>query len=210
MTERLITTLEDVEEGCRWLSARDPRFARAYALTGTPPLRRRPEGFATLLHAICGQQLSVASASACWARLCEAGADSPEGVVAAGEAGLKACGLSRPKIRYALALAEAEVDFAALARIPEAEAMEILTALKGIGPWTAEIYLLSAVGRADVFPHADLALQEAARHLLDLPDRPDDKAMRVLAADWSPWRAVAARLLWAYYREIKNRDGMME
>jgi DNA-3-methyladenine glycosylase II len=94
--------------------------------------------------------------------------------------------------------------------MPEDEAIAVLTAVKGIGIWTAEIYLMFSIGRADVFAAGDLALQEAARMLFDLPERPAEKALRTQAAEWSPWRGVAARLLWAYYRAAKQRDGISE
>ncbi|MEM9146007.1 MAG: DNA-3-methyladenine glycosylase 2 family protein [Pseudomonadota bacterium] len=208
MTARLIETLDDVEEGCAWLAAHEPRFAAAYALTGTPPLRRSPPGFATLLKAICSQQLSVASAAAVWRRLEEAGATEADAVLALDDTELLGCGLSRPKLGYARALAEARLDYAALAEMPEDEAVATLTAIKGIGAWTAEIYLMFAIGRADVFAHGDLALQEAARVLFDLDARPTEKPMRAMAEAWSPWRAAAARLLWAYYRVDKTREGV--
>jgi len=107
-------------------------------------------------------------------------------------------------------LAEAGIDFDALASLPEGEAIATLTAIKGIGVWTAEIYLMFSVGRADVLAAGDLALQEAARMLFDLPERPTDKALRELALPWSPWRSVAARILWAYYRLAKQREGVTE
>ncbi|MEM7423070.1 MAG: DNA-3-methyladenine glycosylase 2 family protein [Pseudomonadota bacterium] len=210
MTERLIETDADVAEGAAWLAARVPAFRDALTKTGPLPLRRRGGGFGALLHAICGQQLSVASADAVWKRLCAADLTSPEAVLEAGEDPLRACGLSRPKMRYALALADADLDYAALATMPEQDAVETLTAVKGIGTWTAEIYLMFSVGRADVLAAGDLALQEAARDLFALPDRPSDRELRALAEAWSPWRAVAARLLWSYYRVIKNRAGISE
>ena len=210
MTTRIIETLDDVAEGCDWLAAHEPRFAAAFAETGLPPLRRREGGFPALLQVICGQQLSVASAAAVWTRLTEAGADDPMRCVDMTDTDLRGCGLSGPKIRYVRALIEADLDYAALATLPEDEAVASLTAVKGLGRWSAEIYLKFAVGRADVFAAGDLALQEAARDLFDLPERPTEKALRTLAADWSPWRAVAARLLWAYYRVMKRREGISE
>ena len=210
MTDRIISTDACVAEGAAWLAAREPRFAAALEQTGPLPLRRRDGGFPALLQAICGQQLSVASAAACWNRLAEAGATEAAGLAALDDDALRACGLSRPKIRYARALVDADLDYDALAVLPEEEAIALLTAVKGIGLWTAEIYLKFAVGRADVFAAGDLALQEAARTLFDLPDRPSDNALRVLAEPWSPWRAVAARLLWAYYRVLKQREGIAE
>lgn len=210
MTARLINTPDDVAEGCVWLAAREPRFAAALEQTGQPPLRRRDGGYRALLNAICGQQLSLASASSVWTKLCSAGADDPNALLAMDEEALRACGLSRPKIRYARALAEADLDYDLLASLPEDEAIAILTSVKGIGSWTAEVYLMFSVGRADVFAHGDLALQESYRVLFDHPVRPTEKPMRAIAEAWSPWRGVAARLLWAYYRVIKNREGITE
>ncbi|MEM7526361.1 MAG: DNA-3-methyladenine glycosylase 2 family protein [Pseudomonadota bacterium] len=204
----LIETDDDVRAGCAALAAAEPRFAEALAAVGEVPLRRRPAGFDALLRAICSQQLSVASANAVWAKLEAAGATAPDPIKALGTDGLKACGLSRQKAAYALALAEAELDLDALVHLPEDEAVAALTAVKGIGVWTAEIYLMFALGRADVFAPGDLALQEAARVLFGLPERPTEKALRAMSADWSPWRAVAARILWAYYAVEKRREGI--
>lgn len=210
MTARIIETLDDVAEGCDWLAARDPVLARAYGATGLPPLRRRSGGFPALMQVICGQQLSVASAAAVWGRLEEAGATEAADCARLDDSDLRAAGLSRPKIRYVRALIEADLDYDALAVLPEDEAVARLMAVKGLGRWSAEIYLKFSVGRADVFAAGDLALQEAARVLHDLPDRPSEKALRAMAAAWSPWRAVAARLLWAYYRVAKRREGISE
>lgn len=205
MTGRILETEADLAEGAAWLRAQDPRLAPALELH--LPLRRRPEGFRALLWAITGQQLSTASAAACWARIEAAGYDAPEAVAQASEDALRAAGFSRQKARYAQALAAAEIDYAALASLPDAEVIETLTAVPGIGRWTAEIYLAFSLGRADVLPAGDLALQEAARHLLGLDARPRERAFAALAADWSPWRGVAARALWAYYRVVTNREG---
>ena len=204
---RRIDTPEDIAEGTVALARIDPAFARIAHLA--PPLRRRPAGFATLFQAIVGQQVSTASAAAIWARVEAAGLPPPAAVTAAGEDGLRAAGLSRPKIRYALALAAARLDFAALDALPDDAVIAELVALPGIGRWTAEIYALTALGRADVFPAGDLALQEAARILYHLDDRPDERTMRAMAERWRPWRAVAARLLWDHYRERKQREGTL-
>jgi DNA-3-methyladenine glycosylase II len=210
MRGRIIETEADILEGCEFLARTEPCFARALALTGTPPLRRREGGFPALLRTICSQQLSVAAADSVWSRLCAAGADRPDELLSLSEEELRGCGLSRPKVRYARAIAEADLDYAALARLPEDDAIAYLTALPGIGVWTAEIYLMFSVGRADVFAPGDLALQESARMLFDLPARPDEKVLRTQAAAWSPWRGVAARLLWSYYRVAKQREGITE
>ncbi len=208
MTERRIDTEADIAEGCAWLAARCEGMAAARARCGPPPLRRRPPGFATLLRAVVGQQLSVASATAVWSRLEAAGGSTEAGIDALDDAALRAAGLSRQKIATARALAAARIDYAALAAGPEDAALATLTALRGIGRWTAEIYLLVGIGRADVMPADDLALQEAARLLYALPERPRPTALREMAEVWSPWRSVAARLLWAYYAAAKDREGL--
>lgn len=208
-TERVIQGDACVAEGAAWLAAQDPRFGHALTLTGPLPLRLRPDGFAQLLQAIVSQQVSVASARAIWARLEEAGADHPERVLALGDDALRGLGLSRQKAAYALALAEAGIDFAALRDAPTPQVIDTLVAVKGIGIWTAEIYAMFSLGRADVFAPGDLALQEGARLLFALPERPKDRALRQMAEAWSPWRSVAARTLWAYYHVCKQREGIL-
>lgn len=205
---RTIQTAEDLAEGAAWLAQADPRFAAILPDVSPLPLRLRPDGFAGLLDIIVSQQVSTASAAAIRARLETAELMDPQAVRAAGEAGLRAAGLSRPKARYALGLAETELDYDALRALPDAQVMARLCALKGIGPWTAQIYLMFCLGRCDVLPAGDLALQEAARVLFDLPARPPPAELEALAKAWSPWRSVAARALFAYYRVLKSRDGI--
>tara|TARA_R110002049_G_scaffold23545_4_gene83412 strand:+ start:5924 stop:6559 length:636 start_codon:yes stop_codon:yes gene_type:complete len=205
---RIITCDADVAEAAAWLAAAEPRFSHALAQTGPLPLRLRPPGFAALLDIIISQQVSVASADAIRARLAAAGLTTPAAVTAAGEGGLRAAGLSRPKIRYAIGLAEAGFDFNALGIKEDAAVLADLVALPGIGPWSAQIYAMFCLGRADVLPSGDLALQESARVLFDLPSRPTPQDLAQMAAAWSPWRSVAARLLFAYYRTIKQREGL--
>ncbi|MBM1813453.1 DNA-3-methyladenine glycosylase family protein [Pseudosulfitobacter pseudonitzschiae] len=205
---RIIETDADVAEGAAWLAANDPQMARALAQTGPLPLRRRPDGFAHLLSAIISQQVSTASAAAIWARMEGAGLTTQSAVLAAGDDGLRAVGLSRQKIAYAQALAGADIDYAALRDAPDAQVIATLVAVKGIGVWTAEIYAMFSLGRADVFAPGDLALQEAARVLYDLPARPTPKQLRIMAERWTPWRSVAARCLFAYYRVAKGREGI--
>ena len=208
MVGRIIKTPACVEEGAAWLAAEDSRFAHALELTGPLPLRRKPEGFAQLLSAIVSQQVSVASANAIWGRMQAAKLTGPRKIKWATDEELRAVGLSRQKIKYARALSEARIDFKALRDLPDAEVIALLTQVSGIGVWTAEIYAMFSLGRADVFAHGDLALQEAARILLELDDRPTEKQMRAIATAWSPWRSVAARTLWAYYRVAKMREGI--
>ncbi|WP_264213596.1 DNA-3-methyladenine glycosylase family protein [Leisingera thetidis] len=197
-----------VTEGANWLAERDSRFARALELTGPLPLRRKPDGFAELLSAIVSQQVSVASANAIWKRMKEARLTGPRKILRAADEELRAAGLSRQKIRYARALAEARIDYKALRDAPDEEVIATLVQVPGIGVWTAEIYAMFSLGRADVFAHGDLALQEAARVLFCLPARPNERELRQMADAWSPWRSVAARILWAYYRVAKDREGI--
>ena len=175
------------------------------ATAGRPPLRRRPDGFAGLAAIIVAQQLSTASANAIWGRLAAAFDPlDPAAILRARPARLARLGLSAPKIRALKAIARAvmrgELALAALGDLAADEAHAALTAVHGIGPWTADIYLLSCLGHADAWPAGDLALQEAARVAFALPARPTAKEMQALAEPWRPWRAVAARVLWTYYR----------
>ncbi|NVK45878.1 MAG: DNA-3-methyladenine glycosylase 2 family protein [Rhodobacteraceae bacterium] len=205
---RIITCDADVAEGAAHLAASDPRFAEALRLTGPLPLRRRKDGFEELLAAIVSQQISVAAANGIWRRMKTAKLTGPRKVLWATEDELRACGLSRQKVRYAKALAEARIDYRALREAPTEEVVATLTQVPGIGVWTAEIYAMFSLGHADVFAPGDLALQEAARLLFELPERPKERALRHMAEEWSPWRAVAARALWAYYRVAKQREGV--
>ncbi len=205
---RIIKTEDCVAEGAAWLASQDARFARALELTGPLPLRLRPDGFDQLLSAIVSQQVSVASAAAIWQRMQDAGLISPKAITAASDEDLRAAGLSRQKMRYARALAAEGIDFDALRTAPNEVVFRTLTNVSGVGIWTAEIYAMFSLGRADVFAPGDLALQESARMLFDLPERPKERALRQMAEDWSPWRSVAARLLWAYYRVDKGREGV--
>ncbi|MBL9046563.1 MAG: DNA-3-methyladenine glycosylase 2 family protein [Tabrizicola sp.] len=209
MVGRIIQTLDCVAEGAEWLAAREPRFAAALAEVGPLPLRREADGFPALLRAIVGQQVSVASARAIWGRLEGAGLCDMAAMSAASDEDLRAVGLSRQKVKYGRALTKSGIDFKALRNIPDEEVVRTLVAVPGIGVWTAEIYAMFALGRADVFAPGDLALQEAARMLFGLDARPTEKALRAMAEDWSPWRSVAARVLWAYYRVAKAREGVM-
>ncbi|MEP2715231.1 DNA-3-methyladenine glycosylase 2 family protein [Pseudophaeobacter sp.] len=205
---RIICTDACVDEGAAWLADHDPRFALALSQCGPLPLRRKPDGFGQLLSAIVSQQVSVASANAIWKRLIDAHLTTQEEILQASEDDLRSAGLSRQKIRYSKALADEAIDFEALRDHPTEEVIKTLTKVTGVGVWTAEIYAMFSLGRADIFAPGDLALQEAAKALFDLPERPSERALRRLAEDWSPWRSVAARILWAYYHVAKDREGI--
>ena len=177
-------------------------------------LRSREPGFTGLVAIVVAQQVSVASARAIFARL-EARLRplTPEAVLAAGETVLRECGLSGPKLRAVTAVAQAVsdgLDLAALADRPAADAHRELVAVKGIGPWTADIFLMLSVGHPDAFPSGDLALQEAARLALKLEARPDARELERLADPWRPRRGVAARILWDYYLAMKSRAGVID
>jgi DNA-3-methyladenine glycosylase II len=196
------------------LQALDPETVRAMLEVGGPPsLRWREPGFAGLVAIIVSQQVSVASANAMVARL--QAALSPldaASVLAADEAKLKACGLSQAKMNALKALAEATangLDLAGLAALEAEAAHDALIAVKGVGPWTADLFLLFCLGHPDAFPAGDLALQEAARLALGLRNRPDARKLEQIAERWRPLRGVAARLLWAYYRGVKRRAGVV-
>jgi DNA-3-methyladenine glycosylase II len=202
---RIIETDADVTEGATWLAQNDPRLAYALSQTGPLPLRRRPDGFAQLLSAIVSQQVSVASANAIWKRMENAGLTTEGAVLAAGGDGLRSAGLSRQKIAYSQALAEAQIDYDALRMVDDTAVMATLTAVKGIGIWTAEIYAMFSLGRVDVFAPGDLALQVAAQELYSLSERPKEKELRQMSLAWTPYRSVAARLLFAYYHVAKSQ-----
>jgi DNA-3-methyladenine glycosylase II len=208
MVHRTIQTTEDLAEGMAWLTRREPRFVSAYAATGQLPLRNNPDGFGSLLNAIVSQQLSVASAAAIWKRLQLADLVDAQSIVTADDGMLRSAGLSRQKIRYARALADSGIDFVGLRECDDEQVVAQLTGVSGIGVWTAQIYALFSLSRADIFAAGDLALQQSARSLFALSERPSDAALRAMAEAWSPWRSVAARLLWSYYHVIKDREGI--
>ena len=203
-------------EAAAALLALDPETIRHLVeIGGPPPLRLREPGFAGLAAIIVSQQVSVASASAIFGRLeAQLAPLSAATVLAAEEAALLGCGLSRAKMRAiratAQAVGEQGLDLAALALLPAADAHRALIGVKGIGPWTADIFLLFCLGHPDAFPAGDVALQEAARLALNLKTRPDVRGLERIAEPWRPYRGVAARMLWAYYRAAKARAGVVD
>jgi DNA-3-methyladenine glycosylase II len=207
-----IHTEADLDHAIARLIDADPRFRAILSQAGRPPLRRRADGFAGLASIVVSQQVSRASANAIWDRL-TAACDPFDhtAVLRARPAKLARAGLSAPKIRTLKAIAKAidrgELDLPSLVEMPADAAHATLTAVHGIGPWTADVYLLFCLGHADTWPAGDLALQEAARLLLALKTRPTPKEMGPLAESWRPWRGAAACMLWSYYRIAKQRDG---
>lgn len=203
-----LDTQADLERAIAKLVKRDPRLRTILASTGIPALRRRDPGFAGLAQIIVGQQLSVASAAAIWNRMSEAfdpfHHDSIRGATPArlGKLGLSAAKIKTLKL-LAAEIRSKRLDLEALGDLDADEAHKILTALHGVGPWTADVYLLFCLGHADAWPAGDLALQDAIRLGLDLNARPTTKELTPLAEVWRPYRGAAAHLWWAYYRAVR-------
>ncbi|WP_230658571.1 DNA-3-methyladenine glycosylase family protein [Psychrobacter sp. I-STPA10] len=203
-----IDTPKELAEHIDQLISIEPRFADVYAQVGVPDLRRKSQGFESLLRAMVGQQLSVAAAASIWKRLEEAELIQPENIKSAEDDLLRAQGLSKRKIRYVRSLVEHNIDFAKLASLPDDEVIDTLTAVTGIGRWTAEMYLLFSLGRADVLAVDDLAIKVGAMVLFELDSRPTSKQLYELSQPWSPHRSTASLLLWAYYGWLKDRQGL--
>lgn len=208
---RLVRTLADLEDGLDALLAADPRLGPVRTRAGAVPLRRMEPGFASLCSIITAQQVSTASAAAIFSRL-RALLDplTPEAVRGANDAVFRTAGLSAAKVRAIRAAADAAadgLDLFDLCGLDTEAAISELVRVPGVGRWTAESYLLFAAGHRDVFPARDVALQAAVGQALGLDARPGEKALAEIALTWAPWRSVAARLFWAYYRTMRGRDG---
>ena len=206
---RIIETERDIRSGVRSLRRKCTVMRRVHDATGDPPLRRHPAGLEGLARVIVAQQLSTASATAIWARFAAAVAPvTADRLLEVSDETLKSAGLSRPKIRTLRALAAAVagdgLDLDRLALAADQEVHASLCALHGIGPWTADVYLMFCLGRTDAFAAGDLALQVAAQHAFEHRERPGPAELLEIAERWRPWRGVAARLLWAYYPVIKR------
>lgn len=200
----------DTSDACAALAKKDSALARALAAIGAPHIRRRPGGFEALFRIIVEQQVSVPSAQAIWAR-CKAGMDcaDPLHALSHGEEGLKGFGLSGPKARYVTALAQSwrdgVIDEKTLAALDDEAASAALQKIKGVGPWTAAVYLLFCEGRADIWPPGDVALLGAWRAARARGPEPDMKTLDARASKWAPYRGVAAHILWTYYAHLRGR-----
>ena len=203
-----IETTEQLKEQIEALITIEPNFLAIYKQVGAPYLRRNAGGFEQLLRAMVGQQLSVAAASSIWQRLIDADLKTAEMLNAVTDDILRAQGLSKQKIRYARSLIEHDIDFEALTTMSDEQVLEILTAVVGIGRWTAEMYLLFSLGRADVLAVDDLAIKVAAMDLLNLTERPTPKLLKIATEDWSPHRSAASLLLWSHYGWLRNRKAV--
>lgn len=206
---RIIASEADLRDGVRALRRKCSTMRMIHDAAGDPPLRRRPAGFEGLARIIVGQQLSVASAAAIWERtvgLCRP--FEPTALLKLDDAQLASAGLSRPKVRTLRAIATAiteGLDLEAFDPASDEDIHAALTAVSGIGPWTADVYIMFCLGRADTWAPGDLALQVAAQRAFGLAERPDADALRALGERWRPWRGVAARLLWHYYAHLKTQ-----
>jgi DNA-3-methyladenine glycosylase II len=212
MTQFLHTQAE-LEAALAQLILKDPRLQPVAEKAGAFALRQREPGFAGLCAIICGQQLSTAAAATIRNRLFAAFDPFHHDTVRKARTDkLKRLGLSAPKIKsireIGKAVSRGKIDLTAVGNMDADIAHTTLTALHGVGPWTADIYLLFCLGHADAFPAGDLAVQESARIAFGLRKRPDPKALTKLAEAWRPWRGVAAHLLWAYYHAVKRREGI--
>jgi DNA-3-methyladenine glycosylase II len=208
---RTIDTLDDLRRDLAALLDLDPRLRPVAAKAGDLPLRRSPPGFASLASIIVSQQVSKASADAIFRRLQAFDLLHDPALFAAEDPDrLLGAGLSRPKLKTLMAAATAcrdsRLDLHHMCHLPAPEAMEALTAISGIGPWTAEVYLLFAAGHPDIFPAGDIALQNAWQMIFATGERPAARELANLATAWSPWRGTAARLLWAYYGAVKGKQ----
>jgi DNA-3-methyladenine glycosylase II len=202
---------ENIASICRKLIKTDPDLALIYQMYGTPPLWARPAGFSTLVHIILEQQVSLASAKACHDKLCERlGKLTPKAFLTLNDAELKTVGFSRQKTAYARNLAEMVLSrkllLKTLETMPDGEVRETLKQLKGIGDWTADVYLLMCLLRSDIMPRGDLALHAAYQKLKGLDRRPGADEFIALAEKWKPYRAVAARLLWHFYLSQRRKQ----
>jgi DNA-3-methyladenine glycosylase II len=208
-SSRILETAADLRAGVRALKRKCPHLRRVHERTGDPTLRRHAPGFEGLARIIVGQQLSIASAEAIWARVVRAARPmTPRAFLALGDQELRGAGLSRGKVRTLRAVCaaiEEGLDLNELAHAPEDTVHAALTAVPGIGPWSADIFLLFCLGRADAFAAGDLALQTAAMSALKLEERPSRETLLAIAERWRPWRGVAAHLLWADYKLAAER-----
>ena len=209
-----LDTQADLEDAIHALVKLDPRLKPIFDLAGMPVLRRREPGFAGLAHIICGQQVSTASAAAIWGRVSAAFDPFHHDSLRKARADrLGRLGLSAAKIKtlknLAREIAAERLNLDVLATEDADAAHNTLTALHGIGPWTADVYLLFCLGHGDAWPAGDLAVQEAVRIGLGLKTRPTPKQMTPLAEPWRPLRGAAAHLLWSYYRVLKKREGVI-
>lgn len=208
MSLQTIENTEELEEHIIALIAIEPRFAPVYEQVGMPSLRHNAGGFEQLMRAMVGQQLSVAAAASIWKKLVAAGLTTPQAIAEAQDETLRAQGLSRQKMRYVRSLVAHDIDFTTLTTMQNEAAVKTLTAVTGIGRWTAEMYLLFSLKRDDILAVDDLAIKVAAMTVLGLAERPTPKQLKGLTESWSPHRSAASLLLWSYYGLLRDKTAV--
>ena len=208
LVEIIIKDQKSLENSCEELINRTPKFKQVLNLHGFPSIRKRSGGFKALLKTIISQQLSVAAASNIWERVESQGFANLKAIKSADEAALRSLGLSRQKVQYVKSLAFSGIKFHTFEGSDDEEIISVLTSVKGIGLWSAEIYLMFSMMRSDIFPAGDLALQISASHLFENNEKLSEKELRETSLSWSPNRSAAALMLWDYYASVKNRKGI--
>lgn len=206
--EITIKDQKSLENSCEQLINHTPKFKQVLDLHGFPSIRKRSGGFKALLKTIISQQLSVAAASNIWGRVESQGFANLKAIKSADEAVLRSLGLSRQKVQYVKSLAFSGIKFNTFEGSDDEEIISALTSVKGIGLWSAEIYLMFSMMRSDIFPAGDLALQISASHLFENNEKLSEKELREKSLSWSPNRSAAALMLWDYYASVKNRKGI--
>ena len=205
MIENTLNSQKDVNIGLNYLSKKEKCLANLISMINDFPLPKISSGFEALLKIIISQQLSTTAANSIWNKFIDSNLTSRTNILAANEQTLLSRGLSRQKCIYVKALANEDINYNDLAKKSSEEIVNRLTQIKGIGKWTAQIYCLFSLGKANIFPSGDLALQEAIKIIFGLKERPSEKEVIKIAENWDPWKSLAAHLLWDYYNKIKKK-----
>lgn len=209
MTQNTLHSKKALNDQAHRLAQICPHMSRALDQVAPLTSRQRPDGFSAMVQIIVGQQISVRAAQAIWARLEQAQLTSKSAIIKCDDQSLRDCGLSASKMRYVRALAHSSVDSDALRDMPDDLVRQQLLPITGIGPWSVDIYLMFCLGRADIMPLGDLALQVAAQILYGLDKRPTPKELSDMSQSWRPYRSAAAHILWAYYAIEKSKEGIL-
>ena len=208
LQEKIIKSEKDLEEGIKFLSQHDPILSNVIDREKIV-LTKRDAGFSALLKTIISQQLSTLAAGKIWQRVVDNELNIQSNILKVNAETLLSLGLSRQKCSYALALAQDKLDYSILGEMDSNTVIKRLTEIKGIGQWTAQIYCMFSLARGDIFPSGDLALQEAIRGLFSLEKRPNIKEVDEISKRWTPWKTIAAIVLWDFYRQQKKREGVL-
>ena len=205
MIEKTLNSQKDVNQGLNYLSKKDNCLSNLISMINDFPLPKRNSGFEALLKIIISQQLSTKAANSIWNKFIGSNLTSRTNILAANEQTLLFHGLSRQKCIYVKALANENINYDELAKKSSEEIVNRLTQIKGIGKWTAQIYCLFSLGKANIFPSGDLALQESIKIIFGLKERPSEQEVIKISEKWDPWKSLAAHLLWNYYNKIKKK-----